>query len=336
MSKSLLYIGNKLSGKGKNLTTIETLTKKLETLSFNVKSYSNQDNRILRLLSMLFGIIKHRKYDLVLIDTYSTSAFWFACACAKLCQALGLKYILILHGGNLPKRLTGRNQLFRDIFTRAKINISPSPYLYKVFKNKGVENLKLIPNTIELKNYPFKARQHLQPKLLWVRAFADIYNPILALKVLKQLIKTYPDAQLSMVGPYKDKSIDECRKYATRHQLPVKFTGQFSKKEWIAYSEHFDIFINTTDVDNTPVSIIEAMALGLPVVSTNVGGLPYLLDHEKEALLVPPGNEFEMYSAIQTLINNPEMVQNMTEHARRKAESFDWEVVKGQWQEVLQ
>jgi len=335
MAKTILYIGNKLSEKNRNLTTIETLGQKLQDLSYTLKSYSSQKNKLLRLISMLSAVVRHRKYDYVLIDTYSTSAFWFAWACAKLCQVLGLKYILILHGGNLPKRLTGRNQLFRDIFTRAKINISPSPYLYEVFKNKGVENLKLIPNTIELKNYPFKPRQHIQPKLLWVRAFADIYNPILALKVLKQLIKTYPDTQLSMVGPFKDKSISECRKYATTHQLPVKFTGRLSKKQWIAYSEEFDIFINTTNVDNTPVSVIEAMALGLPVVSTDVGGLPYLINNNKNGLLVKPDNVQGMLEAINNLIQQPHFTQKLSSQAREKAESFDWKRVKEKWIDVL-
>jgi glycosyltransferase involved in cell wall biosynthesis len=336
MPKNILYIGNKLSGKGKNLTTIETLSQKLKDLSYNVRSYSDQSNKLLRLCAMLFGILKHRKFDLVLIDTYSTTAFWFAWASAKLSQILHLKYIMILHGGNLPQRLKSNTRQCKSIFKKAYFNVTPSPYLLEEFKKSGYSNLKNIPNYIEIENYNFKYRKTIQPNLLWVRAFDHIYNPILALKVLELLRKDYPQASLCMIGPYKDKSIDSCKSYAKKYSLPVKFTGKMSKQDWIKYSEGFDIFINTTNVDNTPISVIEAMALGLPVVSTNVGGIPYLLDHEENALLVPPDNAIEMCSAIRSLIDNHDKPQNISKNARQKAEQFDWENIKLKWLDILQ
>lgn len=335
MSKKILYIGNKLSDKNRNQTTIETLSQQLKALSYNVKSYSNKSNKTLRLISMLSAVIRHRNYDYVLIDTYSTSAFWFAYASAKLCKFFNLKYIMILHGGSLPKRLKSHHKQCRDLFEKAYINVTPSPYLFEEFKKAGYSNLKIIPNGIELKNYTFKKRENIQPKLLWVRAFADIYNPILALKVYKKLLESYPDAQLCMVGPFKDNSIIDCRAYAKKHNLPVEFTGKMSKAEWVNYSEDFDIFINTTNVDNTPVSVIEAMALGLPVVSTNVGGIPYLLDDNENALLVSPNQENEMFKAIINLIEHPSLNKKLTKAARQKVEEFDWMAVTKIWKELL-
>jgi len=84
-----------------------------------------------------------------------------------------------------------------------------------------------------------------------------------------------------------------------------------------------------------PVSVIEAMALGLPVVSTNVGGLPYLLEHEKDSLLVPPDDVDAFLVAVKQLINNPEASKTIAIHARKKVEQFDWDLVKERWKELL-
>ena len=335
MDKRILYVGNKLSDKNRNISTIESLSRKLVSLNYCVKTYSNRKNKFLRLISMLSAVIRHKNFDYILIDTYSTSAFWYAWMTAKLSKFFKLKYIMFLHGGDLPKRLDKNPKICKTLFSQALINISPSNYLFTVFKNKGFENVKLIPNTIEIKNYNFKKRDTFKPHLLWVRAFAEIYNPILALKVLKLLLRDYPEAQLSMIGPFKDDSIEHCKAYAKKHQLPVKFTGKMTKEDWISYAKDFDIFINTTNVDNTPVSVIEAMALGLPIVTTNVGGLPYLLEDQKQALLVKPDDEQAMTNAILDLLHDQNLAQKLSQNGRQLAETFDWEVVKHQWKAVL-
>ena len=204
----------------------------------------------------------------------------------------------------------------------------------EAFQNAGYTNLKYIPNSIELKNYPFQLRKKASPKLLYVRSFAHIYNPILALKVLKELLSDYPTVTLSMVGPFKDDSIEQCKAFAEQNNLPVTFTGGMPKEKWLAYAKDFDIFINTTNVDNTPVSVIEAMALGLPVVTTNVGGIPYLLK-EDEAMLVPPDSVEAMDNAIRELLKSPDKVEKLSFQGRKKVEAFDWQAVKEKWIEIL-
>ena len=99
----------------------------------------------------------------------------------------------------------------------------------------------------------------------------------MAVKVLQQLQKQYPSATLTMVGPDKDGSLQTTKDFAKSLGITVNFSGQLTKEEWWELASKHDIFINTTHFDNTPVSVMEAMALGLPVVSTNVGGIPYLL-----------------------------------------------------------
>ncbi|WP_311196032.1 glycosyltransferase family 4 protein [Antarcticibacterium sp. 1MA-6-2] len=215
------------------------------------------------------------------------------------------------------------------------MNVAPSSFLYNIFKEAGFENLQIIPNSIELNKYPFKERGSFTPSLLWVRRFQTRYNPMLAVKVLENLLLTYPDAELCMVGPEKDGSMKSCRAYAEKYRLPVKFTGKLKKKEWAEISTDYDIFLNTTNIDNTPISVIESMALGLAVISTDVGGMHYLISNKKDGLLVPPKDEVAMTAAVKQLVENPDETREMVQKAREKVSGFDWEIVKEQWNELL-
>lgn len=334
--KNLLYLGNALSHKGITLTTIDTLSRQLRAEGYEVDVASSYKNKGLRMLDMLWQVFKHRStVDMVLIDTYSTTNFWYAVYVAKMCRMFRLPYIPILHGGNLPKRLKTNPSTAAVLFGNAFMNVAPSSYLFEAFTQAGFTNLQEIPNTIDISEYPFKERRNVGPKLLWVRSFAEIYNPILVLKVLQKLRRTYTDASLCMVGPEKDESYMTCKTFAQEHQLPVNFTGKLTKAEWISISRDYDLFINTTNFDNTPVSVIEAMALGLPVVSTNVGGLSYLLSDRENALLVPPDNVEQMIEAISELLQNEILAHQLALAARSKTEGFDWEIVKSFWNELL-
>ncbi|SEQ10245.1 Glycosyltransferase involved in cell wall bisynthesis [Hyunsoonleella jejuensis] len=332
--KNILYIGNQLSNK--TATTIETLSALLRSEGFSVTTASNKKNKILRLWDMLFHIIKYRKStDYVLIDTYSTTNFYYAYLCSMMCQLFKLKYIPILHGGNLPERLKTSPQLSKQIFKNAHINVSPSKFLMLSFQKSGFKNIIHIPNTIELKHYNFKERDLDEIHLLWVRSFSNIYNPKLAVEILKSLKLDNIKASLCMVGPDNDGSLSETKRLANDLGIEVEFTGKLSKPEWHKKAEKFNVFINTTTVDNMPVSVIEAMALGLPVVTTNVGGLPYLIENNVDGILVESNNVIEFKKAILKLKKDVVFLSQITNRARQKAEQFDWNTVKHQWFSIL-
>ena len=336
MKKQILYIGNALSHKGANVTSIETLGNFLKAEGYEVIKASSQRNKLLRLLDMLYSVHRYRKTaSYVLIDTYSTTNFWYAVWVGRLCRFYALKYIPILRGGDLPKRIKKSKSPSRSLFENAHLNIAPSAYLIDAFNKEGYTGIKYIPNTIDITNYPYKQRDQVAPKLLWVRSFSTIYNPLMALKVLQQLLSSYPQAQLCMVGPAKDESYEMCTAFAKANQLPVTFTGKLSKQEWIALAADYDIFINTTDYDNTPVSVIEAMALGLPIVSTDVGGIPFLIKNQEEGLLSEKKNVQDFVKHIELLINNTDLNIYISKNARAMTEKFDWEVVKQDWNAVL-
>ena len=287
-------------------------------------------------MDMAFSVIRYgNKVDYVLIDTYSTANFWYAVYTGRLSQLFNIPYIPILRGGNLPERLKKSSYSSQKLFDNSFCNVAPSSYLLKKFEEHGFRNLEYIPNTVEIENYPFKYRSTIKPKLLWVRAFASIYNPMMAIKSLEVLLQDYHESELCMVGPEKDGSLEACKEYAKTKNLPVTFTGKMGKKDWIDLSKNYDLFLNTTHFDNTPVSVIEAMALGLPVISTNVGGIPYMLDDKVDALLVTDNSVSEMVESILYLLHNPDRVESIAKNARIKVEAFDWERVQTHWEKLL-
>lgn len=286
---------------------------------------------------MLYAVVRHGWAEQpVLIDTYSTLNFYYALLCGLLCQLLGIRYCCVLRGGNLPNRLTNNPLMCRWLFGGATRLIAPSGYLQAAFQKAGYE-VRVIPNPISLENYPFKLRQQIRPRLLWVRAFDAIYNPQMAIRVLHLLKREHPDATLCMVGPDKDGSLEQCRRLAWELGVAdsVRFTGLLTKKEWIALSEDCDVFLNTTNVDNTPVSVIEAMALGLVVVSTNVGGLPDLIQHGESGWLVSKNDAETMYHAILGLIKNKKQAQAMSQNAKISVSNFDTMEVSKQLKNIL-
>lgn len=333
--KNVLYIGNALSNKGKTSTVIDTLSEHLkETCS--VKVASGKTNKVLRLLDMMQLIIKNIfKADYVLIDTYSTTNFFYALIISQLCRLFNLKYIPILHGGNLENRLKHNPKLSHLVFNYAYVLVAPSNFLKSIFKTYNYNNVLHIPNTIDINNYKYKKRNIQSIKLLWVRSFASIYNPELAVLVLDKLFEMNYNAELTMIGPDVDGSLAEVKSLARQKNLNVNFTGKLSKSQWIEISKDCNVFINTTNFDNTPVSVIEAMALGLPVVSTNVGGMPFLISDYNDGILVPPQDVGAMTNAIVKLKKDDALRLKLVANARSKVENFSWNVVKPKWETLL-
>jgi glycosyltransferase involved in cell wall biosynthesis len=115
----------------------------------------------------------------------------------------------------------------------------------------------------------------------------------------------------------------------------VLLAGPLPKSEVPRALSQGDIFLNTTNVDNTPVGVIEAMACGLCVVSTNVGGIPFLVEDGLDGLLVPSDNVTAMAAAVKRIPREPRLAERLSRNARVKAEQFDWSVILPQWEELL-
>jgi glycosyltransferase involved in cell wall biosynthesis len=336
MKQKIVYVDNFLTGHGHTPTTGTTLVKLFKQEGYTVISTSNKQNKALRLVDMLFTIIANRKNAVVLIATYSTTAFYFACACAFVCKLLNIHYIPCLHGGNLPNRIKQSPKQAVSLFAKSYMNVAVSGYLQQSMIDNGWKS-EVIPNNIHFEAYPFKLRTHCKPTLLWVRSFHSIYNPLLAIYVVNSLRHKYPEARLTMVGPDKDGTLSECKALVDKLNLHqhVTFTGLLQRDEWTKLAASHDIFLNTTNFDNAPVSVVEAMALGLVVISTNVGGVPHLIKNNINGLLVPANDEAAFILSIERVINEPPLVIKLSEAARQQAEKYDWNNIKFLWSTLL-
>lgn len=332
----LLYFGNILSNHGLNKGVIETLGPLLEE-DYDVFYSGKNKNKLLRLFEMIISFFRYsKKVDYILIDTYSSTAFWYAWIIGLLSKMNKIRYIPILHGGSLPQRIENSKWFCDSLFSNSYTNVAVSHYLKATFDLYGYKTI-VIPNNIEIYKYQFFRRPNYEPKLLWVRSFHKIYNPIMAADVMCKVLERYPDAKLCMVGPDKDGSLNSFLTYCNQKGIydHVIITGLLKKNEWHILSNQYSIFINTTDIDNTPVSVIEAMALGLPVISTNVGGLQYLLEHNVDSLLVDAKDVDQMYNAVCAILDDYNKADELVCNAINKVKQFDWNVVKEKWYSLL-
>jgi glycosyltransferase involved in cell wall biosynthesis len=300
---------------------------------------SRQSNKIYKLVDMLrAGIVYKNVYHIALIDVYSGLAFIWAEVVSALLRHIHKRYILTLHGGNLPLFSQRHPKRVERLLRHADVVTTPSEYLQS--KLIGFRNdIRLIPNPLDIRKYEFKQRRNLSPVLVWLRAFHRIYNPTLALHVVHILREEFPEARLVMIGPDKhDGSLSDVRSQIEKLKLnqQVNITGAVSKEAVPDVLKQGDIFINTTNVDNTPVSVLEAMASGLCIVSTNVGGIPYLLEHQQDCLLVPPNDSRAMVGAITTLLKSPDLAQKISINARKKAEQSDILQTIQLWEKLFQ
>jgi glycosyltransferase involved in cell wall biosynthesis len=335
----VLMIGNFLSAAGGSRGVCEELAPRLSDTGWSVVTASNRRGRLDRLADMLQTVYRRRNdYQVAQVDVFSGAAFfWAEAACASL-QQLRKPFILTLHGGNLPLFAARWPWRVRRLLASAKIVTAPSRYLQEQM-SCYCPNIRLLPNALDLQGYRFRLRGRPEPSLVWLRAFHEIYNPAMTVEVLGLLAHEFPLAHLTMVGPDKgDRTLEQTQQAAARLAMTdrLRLTGQVPKTDVPAWLNRGDVFLNTTNADNSPVSVLEAMACGLCVVSTNVGGLSYLLAHRHDALLVPPNDPAAMAAAVTRVLTDARLAERLSRNGRTKAEQHDWAVVLPHWESLLE
>ncbi|MCB9437852.1 MAG: glycosyltransferase family 4 protein [Anaerolineales bacterium] len=338
MKRQVLIVGNFLSQKRTTRGVCEDLAEKLSTNGWSVITTSSRESRLLRLLTMVGTVWWHRRrYSVAQVDVYSGPSFIWAEIVVWILKRLRKPYILTLHGGNLPIFADQNKGRARKLLEPAAFVTTPSRYLLEGMQVYRAD-IQLLPNPLDVTQYHSTQQQNLGPKLIWLRAFHDIYNPDLAIKVVAQLASDFPNISLIMVGPDKgDGSLQRCQQLASELGVieHIQFVGGVPKTEVPKWLAQGNCFINTTNVDNTPVSVLEAMATGLCVVSTNVGGIPYILDDGINALLVPPDDSVAMSDAIGRILRDQALAYRLSTKALETALNCDWSVILPQWEALL-
>ena len=223
----------------------------------------------------------------------------------------------------------------RPSLGRAARVVVPSGYLLSVFAEFGVET-QVIPNIVDLGLFrPGPAREyHAQPVLVITRNLETIYGIDTALQALALLVERGVEAELRIAGsgPLEAELRELAQALGVANR--VRFEGRLDREAIVQLYADADIMLNPSRVDNMPNSVIEALACGLPVVSTSVGGVPYIVEHEHTALLVPPDNAEAMAAAVQRLCREPELGPQLRENGLRAVQAYAWPAVRPQWLEV--
>lgn len=334
----LLFIGNFLSAAGASRGVCEDLVERLRGAGWSVEAASTKLPRMARLLDMAVAVWRgRRRVGIVHVDVFSGDAFLWAAVIVFMLRSLGKVHVLTLHGGSLPEFAARWPFAVRRTLSAASVVTAPSEFLRREMRPYR-SNLVLLPNPLDLSAYPYRQRERPEPRLVWLRAFHDTYNPSLAPRVLALVSRDYPGATLTMIGPDRgDGSLARARAQAADLGVldRVQFAGQIPKASVGEHLSRGDIFLNTTNVDNAPVSVLEAMACGLCVVSTRVGGLSDLVRDGDEGLLVPPDDAEAMVAAIRRVLHEPELAARLSAGGRLRARSMDWNTVLPQWEDLL-
>lgn len=333
----LCFVGHMIGRNPGYVTTQgQVLSDLFEEEGYQVVSVSSKISRIGRMADILKTLVQQRhKTDVMILEIYAGLSLVLEDVASFLGKFFGIRIVMWLHGGDIPRFMEKYPTWMKRVLKRADLLITPSPFLARAVERYGFQS-RVIPNVIDIKDYPYRQRKNVAPRLFWMRSFHPIWNPMMALHVLEKLRQSIPDATLIMAGA--DKGY-EAEVKEMSHELKldnaVRFAGFLDQKEKLLEADRADIFINTNHVDNMPVSIIEACALGLPVVTTDVGGIPDLLTDGETGLLVPDDDVGKMVAAIKRLLNDNELALKLSENGRQLAKRSSWEEVQPQWKQVF-
>jgi glycosyltransferase involved in cell wall biosynthesis len=302
-----------------------------------VLSVSHKLGRLARVIDIAWTLLAKRgDIDILCLSVYGGPSFVVEDIASLLGKLFGFRIIMHFHGGALPQFLGRFPGWARRVLRRADVMVVPSKYLSRCLKGFGCE-LRIIPNVVDISQYSYRQMRELRPRLLWMRSFHDIWNPRMALRVLRRMLHDGFAASLVMAGQDKG-MLGTLRKEAQEMGVDgaVSFPGFLDVRAKRRYGEECDIFISTNRIDNTPVALIEAWAMGLPVVSTNVGGVPDLVCDGETGLLVDSDDDKSMAERVSELVRDARLARHLSESGRQKAEDCSWEKVRPQWEGLFQ
>lgn len=334
MDKNILFIGNFLSKNRGTKGIIEKIALLLKGNNYNFILVSYYQNRILRLLNIMYVALTS-KISLAHIDVFSYKSFRIAQISALILRIRKKKYVLNLRGGALSEYYSKHPNRCRYLFKNSTKIISPSMYLRNEFTKHGF-NVGYLPNFVDLNKFEYN-RDHVIPEsLLWVRAFGKQYRPELAILTLHRLKQDFPNIKLTMIGPDQG-MLKHCQELIRQNNLAenINIIGPVSNDNLSEYYQTYAIYLNTTIYESFGVAVMEAASCGIPIVSTSVGEIPLLWEAEKEILLVEIPNEINMAHQVKRILNDKKISQKLSMNARKKAENYSWEKVKGKWIELF-
>jgi glycosyltransferase involved in cell wall biosynthesis len=279
-------------------------------------------------IASLFDRVRH--YDVLHIFSASYFSFLLAPTPAMLVGKLyGKKILLNYHSGEAEDHLKRWRRSAIPTIRLADVLIVPSPYLVRIFAKVGLP-AKPIDNLIETDRFRFRERRPLRPVFLSNRNFEKHYGVDRILRAFARIQKRIPEARLVIAGDGPERPSLE----HLAHALDLKnadFTGRVGPERIVELYDSTDIFLNASEIDNQPLSLLEAFACGLPVVTTDAGGIPDMVVPGKTALVVAKGDYEQLAADALRLIEDSVLAQSLIEEARLECRKYQWGAVRDQW-----
>jgi glycosyltransferase involved in cell wall biosynthesis len=270
-----------------------------------------------------------RRCDVVHVFSASYFSFLLASTPAlRFARFLRKPVILNYHSGEAEDHLARWPSAVRALRLANSI-VVPSTYLVEVFRRFGFE-AQAVRNAVDLGAFRFRARPGAAPAFLVNRSFEGLYNIPCVLRAFASIQKRRPDARLTVAGDGPARQ--ELRQLASDLALRnTRFVGRVAPQRMPALYDDHDVWLNASEVDNMPLSILEAYACGLAVVSTNPGGIPHMVHDGLTGRLVSCGDAEALAAAALEIIANPALFSMLTRNARDECAGYDWDVVKQGW-----
>lgn len=244
----------------------------------------------------------------------------------------GIPVIINYRGGNADAFLAGAPRYVVKMLAGVAGLVTPSGFLRDVFAKYGLK-ATIVSNVIDLTRFkPRKMRLNEKaPHLIVTRNLEPIYDIPTALHAFAQVRESYPGARLTVAGTGPE--LEPCRQLATSLGIDgaVIFAGRIDNDQIPELYASADLALNPSTVDNMPISILEAYASGVPVVTTNVGGIPYIATEEESALLVPPGDPGAMAAAVCRILGDQALAERLIGKGLDQATRYAWPAVRDQW-----
>lgn len=267
--------------------------------------------------------------DVLHIFTPGYSAFYLAPVPALLLARLLRKpTILNYHDGRAQDHLA-HGPLARRLMRLAATIVVPSDYLMDVFADFGLQTTR-IHNVAEVHSLRYRHRTRPRPVFLHNRGLATEYNPACTLRAFAIVQQRYPEASLTIAhdGPLR------CELEALAASLGLRqtqFIGSVSPQSMATLYDSADIYLMSPNADNMPLSLLECFAAGLPVVASSVGGIPNIVEDQKNGLLFPTGDHQSMAARALRLLEEPGLACRLAVHARSQCIKYSWSEIGPQW-----
>ena len=278
-------------------------------------------------LDILFKI---PRYDIIHIFSAAHLSFLLAPTPAVLVAKLfGKKTILNYRSGQIEEHYANWSQTLRPTLRLFDRIVAPSGYLVDIFEKFGFK-ARAIHNFLNIDRFHYRERKPLRPVFLSNRLLEELYNIPCILRAFAIIQKKYVDARL-IVASFGDQR-EHLEMLARELNLKnVEFIGRVEQEKIPELYDSVDIYLNSPNTDNMPGSIIECYASGVPVVTTNAGGIPYILEHEKTGLMVEINDHEAMAQAAMRLLEDEELAARLVKNARQYCQAFTWKKSGKEW-----